>query len=675
MVGILEKTDIASLSSEWSKDYSAFSELRIHMKEDYAIYTGDHWRVISRNWLDKFRKRSKLVINFTKKTVDVMVGYEIQNRTDIMVIPIEGADNETADILFQTMKWITARRSYKQQATHAMKDAYIGGLGWLHVSLDSQKDPLNKDIRILRVDPRDILIDPMTQNPDLSDCSHLYRYAYVQRDDAMLNWDEKASEISKLKAEKDARDDRDKTYDAKDSINIIEKWYRKSEKRKFLVDTESNKVMDYEGDTRDFRDQYIASQQGRIIDESVLSFQTRYVSKVKLLAGAGDKVELYNGDAPAHGDVYPFFPLWGYYTPGEEKWEWRVQGIVRALKDINLEKDKRRSQHMDIVSSAPLGWTVTKDSDITPEKMKEPGIKVFRVQSHDEIAEIPQARAWTSFLEEERLLDIDALRVGPNADALGVIEGGSAPSASGVAQQQRIKQTLTSLQEPLDHKSMTYESMGRYIVHLINTNFKREKIERICGENLPYVKELKEISKEAVKLKSAQPQTEEEQQQMMQQTQQLEQRVNFYRERYEELWQKFDNSRNSAEYDCEIQEIQHSPSYKMAVGAQLMDLEHQGKRIPTKMLAEYMQISPKSRQDWIAGEEAAQQSAMQVEQAKMEHEKELVNIKGEWDLKIKQLEIEAKLKEVEMKEEGGLEKANIKEEGGLLKEGLKGAIK
>ena len=64
--------------------------------------------------------------------------------------------------------------------------------------------------------------------------------------------------------------------------------------------------------------------------------------------------------------------------------------------------------------------------------------------------------------------------------------------------------------------------------------------------------------------------------QVIQQVEMLQQQLNSVLMQEQELWSAFENSRDKAMYDCTIDEIQSTPTYKLATLETLTKLLHQG---------------------------------------------------------------------------------------------------
>ena len=70
-------------------------------------------------------------LNYLKKNVDVLSGFQRQNRSDIKVLPVEGSDELIAEVLTEVTKWVTNDQVSEFVISDAFKDSLICGIGWI----------------------------------------------------------------------------------------------------------------------------------------------------------------------------------------------------------------------------------------------------------------------------------------------------------------------------------------------------------------------------------------------------------------------------------------------------------------------------------------------------------------------------------------------------------------
>ena len=162
----------------------------------------------------------------------------------------------------------------------------------------------------------------------------------------------------------------------------------------------------------------------------------------------------------------------------------------------------------------------------TDWEVTEGGIKFLRVLDFSKIKEIKAAELPTSIVSLEQMSDNDMVTIGPNPDILGEQMSKSEP---GINIQLRQKQGMMAIQEFFENLSFAKKTLGRYLIKMINANFESEKIAKIIGQPVP---------------------------------------------------SDFISSAADVTYDCEVDEIRESQTYKMATFQMLKDLAQQGVQIP-----------------------------------------------------------------------------------------------
>ena len=77
---------------------------------------------------------------------------------------------------------------------------------------------------------------------------------------------------------------------------------------------------------------------------------------------------MYNGPNPLGSDKYPFVPVWGYYEPQIPYFPWRVQGVVRGLRDAQYLYNRRKIIELDILESQINSGYIYKENTLVNPK-------------------------------------------------------------------------------------------------------------------------------------------------------------------------------------------------------------------------------------------------------------------------------------------------------------------
>ena len=595
-----DKNILKDIDECYQECYSAQNPMLEEFEEDDGFYLGGlkQWNA---NDIAKMNENQRTIIskNRIAKPVNLVTGYFRQNKMDIKYYPVEGNDQETADIYTETAKWVVENTGGRENIAFQFGDSARVGLGWCEIKMRYDRDPLYGDIVINLLNKYNVMFDPYATDPTQSDWNYIIRYGYPSKADAINAYPDSEDVISKIRTNQRHKfliQEYSSIQDAGFRINIVERWYRTWEKRMMIIDPNTLEVYEWTSGKRKFNQLLDTKPE---LKQRIALIEVK-VPKIKLQAQAEDKELLYDGDAPEgfSKTMYPFIPMFCYYVPNFNDWAYKVKGIVRDLKDPQRELNKMNAINMDAAMTVPnSGWIHEDNVVITPEELDKTGagvkIKVRQGKGLNQglwQIQPPVMNQVLSQLYESYRSDM--VEIGPNADLLSMIgsqSGASSADASGLAIQTRVKQGLMSLQNPFDGAALTHRLIGKYLLEMIN-RWPDVKIRRIIGRPLP---------------------------------------------------PKFNRTR-SYRYDCITDTQSSSPTYQLATLAILQGYIQHGIQIPQAVLREAAVIPAKLKQFWAQQE--AQQTKQALDQRNKEHQIEIMKIKAMTggQVQSKQIEMEGK---------------------------------
>ena len=548
--------NIDMVNEYYDEAESSWREFFNNAEEDFNFYLSNQW---SQKDAEAALAKSipALNLNYIKKNIDQITGHERQNRSAIKIYPIEGADELTAEIYSSVIKWITKDRMSEMAVSGAFKDALICGMGWLAVTMDYQKDVLNGDIDIRRESPFNMLIDPGTTQLDLSDCSYIIRHSRVHKNQLKLLYPSKAGEIEKTTGGIDDDDIlkyADIPNDRGERLKVMELWRRVYKNKTFLVNTQNpSAVEEWTGDSDML--QVILNQRPELISIKKKS------PAIKLTTVIEDSIEAFDGDNPYDTESYPFHPVFGYFESSFDDWDTKLTGLVAPLKDAQREKNKRRSQIMQILNTtAGSGWIADRGAVDDIEALNSGGAGKYIEKNPGKMLErIRPPEFPASIMQLELAFSEDIKLIGVAPELLGQRE---TSRESGVAVQLRQKQGLIGHQELFDNLSMTKVSLGRQMIELINKNFTREKMQRIVGQEI-------------------------------------------------QIPQEFDQYREFMRFDVVVDEVVDSPTAKLATLQDVLQFMQYGGQVDPETFMELSNIPKSLKEKMLPRMQAAAQAAQQ----------------------------------------------------------------
>ena len=335
---------------------------------DHRFYVGDQTL-----WSDLYgnlpaNRRRQFSFNRIRPIINMISGRQRQIRKSTVVVPVENGDAETADQFSKIMIWLNNKENILETISEAFNGALVGGMNLLQVWMDYRNDPVSGDIKVDNCSYNSFLIDPFFKKADLSDCNSIWKRSFLTKRECLSLLPDRTEEILGLVGN-DSGTGRDGkfqfmaesyNYGLKNLLTYDEFYYRDYRTQQMLVDTETGEVQEWKIDDKEglqqFLDQY---PQVTVIQQEIPTVKLAIVVQGKVL---------YHGPQPMGIDNYPFVPVWAYYNPELPYFNWRVQGVVRGLRDAQYLYNRRKIIELDILESQiTSGWIYKEDALINPK--------------------------------------------------------------------------------------------------------------------------------------------------------------------------------------------------------------------------------------------------------------------------------------------------------------------
>jgi len=208
------------------------------------------------------------------------------------------------------------------------------------------------------------------------------------------------------------------------------------------------------------------------------------VPTVKVGIVLGGRV-FYDGPNLLGIDAYPFVPTLCYYEPDIQSYAWRLQGIVRNLRDSQYLYNLRKVIELDILQSQiNSGWIYKVDKIVDPKAFRQSGQGfLIPAKAGDEpidsfLKRIDPPNIPQSMMELSRSLSEDITRIsGVNEELLGA----ATDDKSGILSMLRQGAGLTTLQGVFDKVDYTQRLYGKIRLQSVRKKFSRGKIRSILG--------------------------------------------------------------------------------------------------------------------------------------------------------------------------------------------------
>lgn len=427
-------------------------------------------------------RRKQFSFNRIRRVCNLITGFQRRNRKSTIAKPVEHNDDEASSqwskILFHTMKEADCDEMISEAFEHG---GVTTGMSLLNTWIDYTKDPESGDIRVDHVPYNSFLIDPYFRKKDLSDCNFVWRRQWLSKDAVKAIAPEDMADFIDSMQPRGNRDGKFQfmsesyNYGMNNLLSYDEYWYRDMREAKFLVDTQIGLTREWNGEDEQLAAFMRAYPQ--------LEVRTTLVPTVKLAICVEGKT-IYHGKNPLNIDRYPFIPFIGYYEPNIPYFPWRVQGVVRNLRDSQFLYNRRKVIELDILESqVNSGFKYKPTSMVNPRDIfmegQGKGIPLKQEADMNDVQQIQAPQIPPSMIQLSEILGKEIQEIsGVNEELLGTADDDKA----GVLAMLRQGAGLTTLQVLFDQLDASQKQLGEVFLELVQKNYTYGKIGRILGE-------------------------------------------------------------------------------------------------------------------------------------------------------------------------------------------------
>ncbi len=425
-------------------------------------------------------RRRQFNFNRIRRVVNMVSGYQRRNRKSTIVVPIENGDDATADQFTRVLMWSAQQEGVLETVSEAFHGALVTGMNLLQVWVDYRNDPISGNIKVDKCSYNSFLIDPFFRKPDLSDCNGIWKRTFLTKPEAISLMPDHADTIMALSGEGN-RDGKFQflpesyNFTMNNLLTYDEFFYKDYREQKMIVDTTTGESMEWKGDSDSLK-QFLA------LFPQVTTI-TQNIPTVKLAVVVQGLV-LYDGPNPLGIDRYPFVPVLGYYNPQMPYFPWRVQGIVRGLRDAQYLYNRRMIIGADILESQiNSGWKYKENALVNPKDIflsgQGRGLALKEEAQMSDVEQIQPPQIPPSMFQLAETLGNEITQIsGVNEELLG----SAVDDKAGILSMLRQGAGLTTLQNLFDQLDYAQKQLGHIMMDVIQANFTPAKVQRIIGE-------------------------------------------------------------------------------------------------------------------------------------------------------------------------------------------------
>ena len=423
-------------------------------------------------------RRRQFNFNRIRRVVQMASGYQRRNRKSTIVVPRENGDQETADEFTKVLMWLNDQEGVLETISESFHGSLVTGMNLLQVWMDYRSDPVSGNIKVDNCSYNSFLIDPYFRKSDLSDCNAIWKRSFITKQEAASLLPSHVEEILGLVANQDGQDGKFQfmpesyNYGYKNLLTYDEYYYRDYRPQKLLVDTNSGETFEWSSNQEALKSFLSFYPQITLVEQDIPTVNLAIVVQGKVM---------YNGPNPMGIDCYPFVPVFAYYTPQMPYFPYRIQGMVRGLRDAQYLYNRRREIELDILESqVNSGWKYKENALVNPKDVflqgQGRGLALKEEAQMSDVEKIQPGQVPPSMIQLSELLAREVQEIsGVNEELLG----SATDDKSGILSMLRQGAGLTTLQNLYDQLDRSQKLLGNIIIKLISKNFTPGKVRRI----------------------------------------------------------------------------------------------------------------------------------------------------------------------------------------------------
>lgn len=327
--------------------------------EDYRFYAGDQDNPEVRAELE-IQRRPTNTYNTIMPKVNMLCGLAAQSNRTPYVFPVSVEDEALTELMNGAFKHYRrgtkAQRKENECFEHSVKSGrsflafYVGG-----------ENPFQPKIEMKRVPGRDVLMDPMSVEYDMSDARYIFVSKWMFEDDIKLFWpDFPFEDVRNLATGDVMSQDIPLFYNyVTRKYRITECWYRKVIQVMWFNNPFTNQIESLPVD--EFKKFEKAAKEGFQVGEKALKLPEGF--KIKSIPRAQKRVHymtfsgtyvIDEGQSPYKHNYFPYV-LYGAYKSEEDN---RWFSAITMMKDPQKGRNAMRRQLLHLLNTSPKGLLV-----------------------------------------------------------------------------------------------------------------------------------------------------------------------------------------------------------------------------------------------------------------------------------------------------------------------------
>lgn len=446
---------------------------------DQSFYLNNSWTPEERRYLQQ-EQRPDYTYNLVRSCVNMVQGYQRKNRHSLICEAVENSNSKTADIFTKCMYHAMRQGKGHYAISEAFKGALITGIGYVGLSMDYRFDPLNGDPVFTFYPWNAIIPDPFWSQLSWDDCDYVIRRAYMSKEEALSRWPNKEEMIKQMQG--NMRDElftflpEQRIFQSQNLLAYTEYWEQQYKEVTAFINPFNLQEIEV---TKDNREQF-----NQIKDIPGVRSYKKQKKVMKFIAMLNNQT-IHEDENPYNLDEYPFVPIIFIYSPEYDLYQYKIQGLIRAIRDPQIGFNKYISKIEDFFNSQiSSGWIVKKSKFDNPLDFYKTGQgRVIYAKNEADVnadaRQLDAAPLPNGILDLQQIFNDLILRIcGITEELMGMADD----SDVGITTMLRQGAALVNLQDVFDYLRQSEEIIGNRLMKMIQRNWTPEKVFLVTKE-------------------------------------------------------------------------------------------------------------------------------------------------------------------------------------------------
>jgi hypothetical protein len=511
-------------------------DARDQEEEDIRFYAGHQWQDEHIN-VRKAEGRPAITVNYCLPIVNAVTGEERLNRQQITIYGRDPGpqDDVGGYVMSELIRWIMYGSNGDYGVSKAFRSAAITGRGWIEVKVNWLDDP-EGDIEVRNVPSKEMYVDPVSTEEDLSDARFIVRERWLTEDEIEAMWPDKIEDVKKLRARWGSQEgstyfepapgsdkygkSNHKVYNEKEGTwQCLEAWHWEVMPGHIVLNDQTGQLEELTNDELGV----VTQERDEQINQAMAQNAMAQMMPPTMDPMTGMPMPVPQAPIPAPiqskprpikrffqgfliGDVvmqrgqsphkllkrFPYIPVLGMRDDHKECWF----GLIRPIKDPQRQHNVEQSAVLQWTQQMPKGgWMAPKGSFVDRQKWEQKSAQPGFIGEYNANRGKPEPIRPPTL--PRHVLELAPTRLQNMRDISGVnvdLMGNNVKDSPGVVMELRRKQALTVLQTLFDNLRLARRTLGQVLIAFIQQYMADGRQVRVVGQpNAQFVVAAKDL--------------------------------------------------------------------------------------------------------------------------------------------------------------------------------------